>query len=255
MPTLIQENHLRQRTFLTENQRKLLFLLFKCIIMALVVALFLFFIGFATIVLLHFLMMTNAFRRRIRINPFLFSGSVATTSAATTTTPNLRELQDILPKVEYSASAFPRNTDCAICLESFVEGDECKSLPTCQHIFHANCVDQWLGRKLNCPTCRTRVDINPAKRGSRISTADRWKMLWQVEFEEGNSRSPILSSKDVDEFIHLTTPKSWLLGKEFVGYKIKRAAACIGQEMLSTKINNLDPISMEQHLLDFTFKF
>ncbi|CAI9779660.1 unnamed protein product [Fraxinus pennsylvanica] len=150
--------------------------------MALVVALFLFFIGFATIILLHFLMMTKAFRRRcIRINHFLFSGTVATTTA------NLLELQDLLPKVEYSASASSKTTDCAICLESFIEGDDCKILPSCQHLFHANCVDQWLGRKLNCPTCRTRVDMDLAKQGSRISAADRWKMLWEVGSEEGNS--------------------------------------------------------------------
>ncbi|XP_022872888.1 E3 ubiquitin-protein ligase ATL23-like [Olea europaea var. sylvestris] len=181
MPSLIQENHLYRRTFLTENQRKLLFLLFKCIIMALVVALFLFFIGFATIVLLHFLMMTNAFRRRcIRINEFLFSDPIAaTSSAATAKISNLHELQDLVPKVEYSASTFSKTTDCAICLESFIEGDNCKILPSCEHLFHANCVDQWLGRKPNCPTCRARVDMDLTTR-LRTSAADRWKMLWEV---------------------------------------------------------------------------
>ncbi|CAI9765753.1 unnamed protein product [Fraxinus pennsylvanica] len=172
--------------------------------MALVVALFLFFIGFATIVLLHFLMMTNAFRRRcIRINEFLFSDTIATTSsAATMTTSNLLELQDLLPKVEYSASTFSKTTDCAICLESFIEGDDCKILPSCEHLFHANCVDQWLGRKPNCPTCRARVDMDLATTGSRISASDRWKMLWEVGRFESIAFEPfdaIVVKDDMDD--------------------------------------------------------
>ncbi|RZC86277.1 hypothetical protein C5167_007464 [Papaver somniferum] len=30
---------------------------------------------------------------------------------------------------------------CIVCLERFVEGEICRSLPRCNHVFHASCVD------------------------------------------------------------------------------------------------------------------
>ncbi|KAI3932994.1 hypothetical protein MKW98_029227 [Papaver atlanticum] len=37
---------------------------------------------------------------------------------------------------------------CIVCLES------CRSLPRCNHVFHANCVDSWLIQVPSCPLCR-----------------------------------------------------------------------------------------------------
>ncbi|KAI3994033.1 hypothetical protein MKX01_012290 [Papaver californicum] len=44
--------------------------------------------------------------------------------------------------------------DCIVCLENLKEGENCRSLPKCKHIFHANCVDSWLIRVPSCPVCR-----------------------------------------------------------------------------------------------------
>jgi len=44
-------------------------------------------------------------------------------------------------------------SQCIICLEDFVCGDEVRRLG-CQHIFHTTCVDEWLGRDAHCPLCR-----------------------------------------------------------------------------------------------------
>lgn len=46
------------------------------------------------------------------------------------------------------------STECAICLEDFLEGESCQVLPFCNHIFHTNCIDHWLTKKLTCPICR-----------------------------------------------------------------------------------------------------
>lgn len=35
------------------------------------------------------------------------------------------------------------HTECAICLEDYIEGDQVRTLP-CKHEFHAKCVDAWL---------------------------------------------------------------------------------------------------------------
>ncbi|KAK2988042.1 hypothetical protein RJ640_002070 [Escallonia rubra] len=54
--------------------------------------------------------------------------------------------------------------DCAVCLENFNVGDKCRSLPLCDHSFHAQCVDSWLLRAALCPLCRSSADS--CRRGS-----------------------------------------------------------------------------------------
>ncbi|KAK8671613.1 hypothetical protein V6N13_038203 [Hibiscus sabdariffa] len=33
--------------------------------------------------------------------------------------------------------------DCVICLEVFKDGDSCRVLPICKHLYHRFCIDQW----------------------------------------------------------------------------------------------------------------
>lgn len=51
---------------------------------------------------------------------------------------------------------------CTICLCDYEEQDEVRRLP-CMHLFHKECVDQWLPTNKRCPICR--VDIE-----SKINT-------------------------------------------------------------------------------------
>lgn len=39
----------------------------------------------------------------------------------------------------------------------FVNGDPVRYLP-CMHCYHKNCVDDWLMRSFNCPSCMEPVD-------------------------------------------------------------------------------------------------
>jgi len=51
------------------------------------------------------------------------------------------------------------STHCVICLGDFRTGDNVRRL-ACLHLFHVNCVDNWLSRNRICPVCR--VDIEAA---------------------------------------------------------------------------------------------
>ena len=42
---------------------------------------------------------------------------------------------------------------CSICCCDVVAGDEVKELPVCTHMFHSNCIDDWLKVKPRCPNC------------------------------------------------------------------------------------------------------
>jgi len=45
---------------------------------------------------------------------------------------------------------------CAICLETFGDGDRVTTLP-CFHAFHSSEIDRWLSQKNVCPICKTSV--------------------------------------------------------------------------------------------------
>mmetsp|Transcript_59857 Transcript_59857/g.160424 ORF Transcript_59857/g.160424 Transcript_59857/m.160424 type:complete len:102 (+) Transcript_59857:242-547(+) len=50
------------------------------------------------------------------------------------------------------------HSQCQICLDDYADGDELRTLP-CNHVFHKQCVDQWLQLKSNsCPTCRLLIE-------------------------------------------------------------------------------------------------
>ena len=47
--------------------------------------------------------------------------------------------------------------ECSICMEKFLEGDQIRELPGCGHIFHAECVAEWLKLQPSCPVCRRNI--------------------------------------------------------------------------------------------------
>ncbi|XP_050236920.1 RING-H2 finger protein ATL39 [Mercurialis annua] len=54
--------------------------------------------------------------------------------------------------------------ECVICLKDFKEGDECRVLIRCNHIFHKACIDRWTVSDAHCPICRDCVQprsMNP----------------------------------------------------------------------------------------------
>lgn len=45
--------------------------------------------------------------------------------------------------------------ECMICMNEYEAGEELRFLP-CMHIYHRECVDQWLMKALRCPECGAR---------------------------------------------------------------------------------------------------
>ncbi|XP_054441291.1 RING finger protein 11-like [Pteronotus mesoamericanus] len=47
--------------------------------------------------------------------------------------------------------------ECVICMMDFVYADPVRFLP-CMHIYHPDCIDDWLMRSFTCPSCMEPVD-------------------------------------------------------------------------------------------------
>ncbi|KAH7292650.1 hypothetical protein KP509_29G079200 [Ceratopteris richardii] len=48
-------------------------------------------------------------------------------------------------------------SECAICLSDFKEQECIRMLPKCQHCFHKECIQSWLGSHSTCPLCRSNL--------------------------------------------------------------------------------------------------
>lgn len=46
------------------------------------------------------------------------------------------------------------NNTCSICLNEMKQTDKLRKMRNCEHIFHKDCIDNWLLIKSNCPYCR-----------------------------------------------------------------------------------------------------
>ncbi|KAH7538207.1 hypothetical protein FEM48_Zijuj03G0174400 [Ziziphus jujuba var. spinosa] len=48
----------------------------------------------------------------------------------------------------------PEDLTCPICLSEYKPKETLKTIPECQHCFHADCIDGWLRLNATCPICR-----------------------------------------------------------------------------------------------------
>lgn len=61
--------------------------------------------------------------------------------------------------ITIDANAETNDDRCAICLEKYMSGDEVSSSRQCCHMFHKECITEWLLRKDCCPYCRLQFFI------------------------------------------------------------------------------------------------
>ncbi|CAH2053725.1 unnamed protein product [Thlaspi arvense] len=59
-----------------------------------------------------------------------------------------------IPVVTFNSRHFKDGIQCVVCLSELAEGDKARVLPSCNHCFHADCIDQWLQSNSSCPVCR-----------------------------------------------------------------------------------------------------
>ncbi|KAM0894561.1 hypothetical protein ACQ4PT_024394 [Festuca glaucescens] len=75
-----------------------------------------------------------------------------------------RDLINKIPAIRLSSAInSDQDTDrscCSVCLQDFGLRQFVRTLPQCEHIFHVQCIDNWLQRNASCPLCRGGVHID-----------------------------------------------------------------------------------------------
>mmetsp|Transcript_34220 Transcript_34220/g.106243 ORF Transcript_34220/g.106243 Transcript_34220/m.106243 type:complete len:271 (-) Transcript_34220:246-1058(-) len=69
-----------------------------------------------------------------------------------------------LPRVQFGA---PEAQCCSICMENFRQGMLLIGMP-CRHIFHIDCLTEWLQRSSQCPNCRAPIEPAEEDDGTEI---------------------------------------------------------------------------------------
>ncbi|KAL6127489.1 hypothetical protein ACLB2K_070854 [Fragaria x ananassa] len=64
-------------------------------------------------------------------------------------------------------------SSCIVCMNVIEGSDEVRELCNCEHVFHRDCLDAWIGQaQLTCPLCRSELLI-PATTCGTISKHDK----------------------------------------------------------------------------------
>ena len=63
------------------------------------------------------------------------------------------EIINNMPSFLFKKNNNEKMYNCVVCMCEIEENEECKRLK-CGHMFHSNCIDNWLKRTLECPMCR-----------------------------------------------------------------------------------------------------
>jgi hypothetical protein len=68
-----------------------------------------------------------------------------------------KSIRDELPVIIFNEKLRTATADnqCAVCLGDYQKDEVLRQLPVCSHIFHKDCVDEWLVKNSSCPLCRT----------------------------------------------------------------------------------------------------
>ena len=66
---------------------------------------------------------------------------------------NLNTINKIKKNIIKFEDLTKENNECSICLDNFTNDKEIIILE-CKHVYHTDCIVQWLNKDISCPLCR-----------------------------------------------------------------------------------------------------
>ncbi|XP_010412874.1 PREDICTED: RING-H2 finger protein ATL38-like [Camelina sativa] len=106
------------------------------------------------------------------INPFTDSSDDESRTSITATRGLDEAIINSFPTFLYSEVKERRigigGVECAVCLCEFEDDETLRLIPSCCHVFHADCVNAWLSDHSTCPLCRVDLFFQPGERSVLI---------------------------------------------------------------------------------------
>ncbi|XP_004153928.3 RING-H2 finger protein ATL67 [Cucumis sativus] len=96
---------------------------------------------------------------------FLFIAILCTKRSAKYDGEESSDNLDIEAPIFHYSGVESGEQECAICLCEIEEGEKCRKMKTCGHVFHKDCIDRWFKVNGHCPICRTSVCMVVIDRG------------------------------------------------------------------------------------------
>ncbi|KAJ9555719.1 hypothetical protein OSB04_010333 [Centaurea solstitialis] len=75
-------------------------------------------------------------------------------------------LEDKLSVILFDEDLYAKDSMCCVCLGEFEMNEKLHQIPACQHVFHGDCIRNWIHSNTTCPLCRCSV-IGSAVKDSR----------------------------------------------------------------------------------------
>ncbi|KAF3320719.1 E3 ubiquitin-protein ligase ATL6-like protein [Carex littledalei] len=115
--------------------------------------------------------------------------------------------------------------ECAVCLCEFEDDENIRLLPKCSHVFHTDCIDEWLSSHVTCPVCRCVLTPDPNQPSNQTEEGVESSSLILTHVEETQNPSNQSDSVvviDVDEHEDQTRRRQEAVELERIGSQ-KRA--------------------------------
>ncbi|XP_047318699.1 E3 ubiquitin-protein ligase ATL6-like [Impatiens glandulifera] len=110
--------------------------------------------------------------------------------------------------------------ECAVCINEFVDGEMLRKLPKCNHVFHPDCIDAWLGCHTSCPVCR--MDQSPDDLDESIESS---RLQNQVSITVNCDENEMERNRIV-KFSRSNSTGHTLNLPEEIGVQLKRTKSC-----------------------------
>ncbi|KAF3333089.1 E3 ubiquitin-protein ligase ATL6-like protein [Carex littledalei] len=91
------------------------------------------------------------------------------------------------------------SVECAVCLCEFQDDENIRLLPKCIHMFHPDCIDEWLLSHVTCPLCRCILTPNLNQQSEQTEGVESSSLTRADETHNPSNQPDSVVVIDVDE--------------------------------------------------------